>query len=60
MERSNPLNVIDFIKRKPDGLALGMNFNIFNAIRYCIKNVISAKIPIIFLFTNEQMYDIII
>ena len=36
------LPVIDFIKRKPDGLALGMNFNIFNAIRYCIKNVISA------------------
>ena len=51
--------VIDFIKRKPDGLALGMNFNIFNAIRYCIKNIISAKIPINFLFTSEQTYDII-
>jgi hypothetical protein len=50
--------IIDFIKRKPDGLAFGMNFNIFNAIRYCIKNIISAKISINF-FSKEQMYDII-
>ena len=44
------VKVIDFIKRKPDGLALGMNFNIFNAIRYCIKNIIPSKISINFLY----------
>jgi len=47
--------VIDFIKRKPDGLALGMNFDIFNAIRYCNKNIISAKSSINCLQTNKCM-----
>ena len=37
-EINTEIIVIDFIKRKPKGLVLGINFNIFNTIRYCIKN----------------------
>jgi hypothetical protein len=45
-KRQEALKVIEFIGRKPDGLTLWMSADIFYAIKYCLKNIISSQLSI--------------